>query len=141
MIRRTLLALNLSRFGKTRDPNRRTSFPIVRDRARWPAEAAAKLADVGESERTDIEQLQPYRAEGHDPLLWLADLSRRDKHRILNLVVARAGFMDERLETGLQGWAHLAGEERRRAVIKSPAGEIKNEMEIASRLNEQQGLS
>jgi hypothetical protein len=126
-----LAKVNLRRIGKTREPSRRTQFPILRNAADWPKESAARLVDLGEDDRTRIEEFQPYHAERLDPpLLTLNTLANRDKHQTLNLVLARAGFMDERLADGLQGWAHVASSQSRRMTVRPGQGDQEREFEM-----------
>ena len=58
------------------------------------------IADLDPEQRQLVEAFQPYndgapttRPTGKPPLGWLRDLSNKDKHKALTLVIGRAGFV------------------------------------------------
>lgn len=81
-------------------------FPIVADAARWKSQAGSQLPSVKDPQLQVFRELQPwFRAEraremgvlfptstiARHPLFRLNELARSDRHRVPNLVVARAG--------------------------------------------------
>jgi hypothetical protein len=78
-----------------RTPNRRTEFPIFKDRYRFVKDAPAKTRGMSPSVLTKIESLQSYnsgRDKAESNALWLLhELNAQDKHRlVLPLVLGLA---------------------------------------------------
>lgn len=74
-----------------REPPPRTEFPIFIDRELFAAERRKKIGGLSSRAQEIIERLQPYnRSElpESDPLWYLHELNRTDKHRVLHVVSA-----------------------------------------------------
>jgi hypothetical protein len=143
-----LARLNLKRLGKSREPKRQTAFPLVSNPAKWSFKSP-KLVDIGEDERRRIEKFQPYKCDPpiskpteNVPLDWLRILSNRDKHQTLNLVLVRAGLVEQSLQQGEPGWALIASPDLKDARIISAEGEPKSEHKMKTTFHvELEGVS
>ena len=120
---------NLAQLAKTRDPHGRTGFPLVTNADHWANVSATPLSDISKAHQGRIKEFQPYHAERpkEEPLAILSELSRRDKHRALNLVFVKGGAAFDGIEEKLQGWAFINSPHSDDAqIIDGDTGEVKS---------------
>lgn len=98
--------------AKNKRPDKRTEFPIFLDPAKYKAGGPRKVKGVSEAAVNIIEGLQPYHEtempERH-PLWLLHSLDIRDKHQLLNIIVA--AVQTQHFEIDTAGDFLLAGGE------------------------------
>jgi hypothetical protein len=131
-----LSVVGISRRGGKGNPGRTTAFPLVSKPGSWSDEDV-RMAHLDPEQRRLIETFQPYndpapttRPTGKRPLDRLRDLSNKDKHRALSLVIGRAGFVEQSLEYGSPGWAFIVSSETHTARIIGPDERVKSELEM-----------
>jgi hypothetical protein len=77
----------------TDSPYEQSKFPITDSPSKFQRAKESFIADLAPEEQAIVEQFQPYSRGGiHSPLRVLRDLSNRDKHRVINVVLVRAGI-------------------------------------------------
>jgi len=88
-------------------PGRRTEFPIFNDAARFRGEASRKMYGLNDPDvRALIERYQPFQGSwgvSPDPLWFVHECDRTDKHQQLHVVVQLPGLME------IAATVHLVG--------------------------------